>query len=174
MHHIRIQPLSVEEWEKYKRIRLDALKSNPTSFASTYEETLRYSDEVWQNRLNRKKQDDNSIMLFAFDEQKIIGLVGIYWRDRQMIKHIAEVHGVFVNPAYRRQGVAKLLMEKIIAKVKKHQQFAKLKLQVNTLNVSAIKLYQSVGFKIVGTLKKETKFDNTYFDDYVMEKILVL
>lgn len=170
MNQIVIKPLPSDQWQKYRDIRLEALKTDPTAFGRTYDETAKYPEKRWRKQLEQKTSEDNVSMFFAFDGEKIIGMIGLYWRNKPAIKHIAEIHGVFVSPYYRGRGIGKRLMEAVMAVIENNPQFVKIKLGVNTTNSDAIRLYESLGFKIVGKLEKEIKLGDVYFDDYVMEK----
>ena len=37
---------------------------------------------------------------------------------------------------------------------------------------AAVKLYEKYGFELVGRLKKELKFDDKFYDELIMEKLL--
>lgn len=42
--------LDPKDWEKYKKIRLEALQENPEAFGSSYEKEIAFPDETWQER----------------------------------------------------------------------------------------------------------------------------
>ncbi len=172
MNQIKLMSLPAKEWEKFKEIRLEALKTNPTAFSSTYDDLLRYPDEKWQKQLEQAEKKNGSFFIFAFDGDKIIGMNGAYWQSKPTLKHVVEIFGVFVKPEYRARGIGKKLMEAVIDEIKKNPQFTKIKLGVNAENQAAFKLYLSCGLKIVGRLEKELKFGDKYYDELLMEKII--
>jgi len=172
MGQIVIAQLPVKDWQKFKEIRLEALKTNPTAFSNTYEDIAKYPDEKWQKQMKQSEKKDENYFLFAFDGDKVIGMNGAYWTNKPVTKHIAEVFGVFVNPAYRGQGIGKRLMDEIITEIKKNPQFKKIKLGVNAENIQALKLYLSCGLKVVGRLEKELKFGDKYCDELLLEMLI--
>ena len=172
MDKIRISQLEQSEWKKYKEIRLEALKTNPTAFLNTYEDALRYSDEKWKTELSQSQKKENVLILFAFRGKKIVGMNVVNWNNRSTIKHIADVWGIFIYPDERGKGIGKSLMEAAISEIKNNPQFTKIKLGVNAENKAALKLYIDCGFQIVGKYKNELKFGHKYYDETLLEKIL--
>lgn len=173
MNQIIIAPLLENDWEKYKKIRLEALKISPTAFLNSYEDYLKFPDSKWQEDMRKSARKDGVFYLFALDKDKVVGMNGAFWRnDKEKINHVAEIFGVFVNPDYRGKGVGKKLMQGVIDEFKKNPQFKKIKLGVNADNIAAIKLYESCGLKVVGRLEKELKFGDQYRDEILMEKMI--
>lgn len=172
MKPIVIKSLKPDEWQKYREIRLEALKTNPLAFSNTYEDVIKFPDEKWRKQLKQSQKKAGTFFLFAFDGDKVIGMNGVYWNNKPVTKHIAEIFGVFVNPKYRGQGIGRRLMEDIIKEIKKNPQFTKIKLGVNIKNAPAMKLYKSCGLKVVGRLEKELKFGKKYYDELLLEKII--
>ncbi len=172
MGQIVIKPLLPKEWQKYRDIRLEALRTNPTAFLNTFEDVKKYPEEKWRKQLEQSQKRDGAFYLFAFDGEKVIGMNGAYWVKKPVIKHIAEVFGVFVNPNYRGKGIGKRLMEGVILEIKKNHQFTKIKLGVNAENIPAFKLYESFNLKVVGKLEKELKFGEKYCDELLLELII--
>lgn len=67
----------------------------------------------------------------------------------QILYENAEIIDIYVTPDYRRKGIAKKLMHKIID----NKQVEKITLEVNINNKNAILLYNSLGFKEVALRK---------------------
>jgi RimJ/RimL family protein N-acetyltransferase len=63
-------------------------------------------------------------------------------------------------------------MEKALEELAKHKEIEKVDLNVNTAQLSAVRLYEKLGFVVAGTLHGELKVDGKYYDEYVMEKFL--
>ena len=57
---------------------------------------------------------------------------------------------MWVSPSERGQGIAKLLIKKVISHAKELG-FSSIFLEVRTTNISACKLYEILGFKLVST-----------------------
>ncbi len=172
MGRIVIMSLSPEEWQKYKNIRLEALQKEPTAFANTYDDEIKYEDKKWIEILEKSKNRDTEIALFAKDGDQIIGFIGAFWVTKEKLKHVAHIYGTYVDSAYRGQGVGKMLMEAVINKLKSLSHIKKIKIEVNSQNTPAFNLYQKVGFKVIGKAEKELKVNGVFYDEIIMEQLV--
>lgn len=83
-----------------------------------------------------------SIVLVALTEGKLVGSIIVLLRN-----HIsnARIYSLDVHPAYRRAGVASLLMDTALV-ILKEKGFKKITLEVGVNNKAAQNLYRSKGF----------------------------
>ena len=158
---IIIGRLPEEEWEKYKEIRLEALKTDPIAFGSSYEEEINRPESHWRNRTVGA--------VFAFFGDKIVGLMSYKDEDRLKTKHKSGIYSVYVKPEYRGKKVGKKLLEETLRLIKENKEIIKVNITVNPLQTPAVKLYESFGFKAAGTLSKELLVNGTYYDELLME-----
>ncbi len=161
---ITIGRLPEDEWEKYKEIRLEALKNDSIAFGSSYEEEINRPESHWKTRTIGA--------VFAFAEEKVIGLMSYKDEDRVKTKHKSGIYSVYVRPDYRGQGVGKQLLQETLRLIKENKEIIKVNLTVNPLQISAVKLYESVGFKAVGTLHKELLINGIFYDEVLMELLI--
>lgn len=164
---MEICKLTLSDWEKYKELRLEALEKDSEAFGDSYEESLKRTDDDWKTRLENPKNH----IFAARERDNYIGMAAAYQEKGQKMSHIAYVWGVYVRDTYRGKGIGKKLMEVVISELQANKEIEKINLNVNTKQISAVKLYESFGFQIIGTLHKELKINGEYFDEYVMEKI---
>lgn len=163
---VRIIKLSPNDWEKYRELRLEALKEEPLSFLTSYEEKKNDPPEKWQESLSGK-----GLLLFAQDSEKLVGMVGAFRETNPRLAHIATIWGMYVNANYRGQGIGKLLLQKILAEIKVLPGIEKIKITVNADKTIPYNLYKSVGFREIGREEKEVKIDDTYFDEVLFEML---
>lgn len=166
---IVVEKLAPNEWAAYKSLRLTALQTDPRAFGKNYEEDAAKPDNEWQASLEKAWHEDNAIMLFAKDGEDVVGMIGAYGETIARAKHMANVYGMYVLPAYRSQGVGKLLFDSLFVRLRAHPHIKKLRLSVNTGQKEAIALYTACGFRIIGTAEKELYIDGEYQDQYEME-----
>lgn len=169
---ITIRQLEEHEWQEYKAIRLEALQQEPTAFASSYSESITLPDAVWQEQLQQALRNENRVMYFAFNNERIIGMTGAFAEERQKINHIATIFGVYVQREFRGQGIGRKLMNATIDYVSALPHIEKIKLFVVADNIPALTMYQQLGFDICGTYKKELKVNGIYYDEFCMEKFI--
>ena len=88
-----------------------------------------------------------TIYLLAIDRDnndQVVGYVGCWALSGE-----GDITNVAVAPAYRRKGVARKILERLI-ELLKEQQVTAVTLEARASNTPAIALYQSLGFKSVG------------------------
>ena len=85
-----------------------------------------------------------SLWLVAISDEKVVGYVG-----SQSVMDEADMMNLAVDPAYRRRGIGKRLVEMLVANLKE-KQVRCLTLEVRISNSSAIALYKDMGFLEVG------------------------
>ena len=161
--------LHPSRWQEAKQLRLEALQNSPESFASSYEDALLYSDDVWKSRVKAAFQRDHAIGLYAEVDGVLVGMVGAGWSDRRKIRHVAEVYAVYVKPTHRGMGIGAVLMRRLLDELKALPQIKKVKLGVTASNEAAVTLYLRLGFEIVGRAKHALQVNGRYYDLHNME-----
>lgn len=161
---LQIVKLPEERWKEFKALRLEALQNDPLAFGSSYEEEIIFTDEIWRSRINNA--------LFALNDDKAVGMVVYMISPKNKLNHVAEMFGVFVKEEYRNKKIGKQLVESAINKIRQKKNIIKIKLVVTAIQESAVKFYSSLGFEIVGTLKKELHVNSKFYDALIMEKLL--
>ncbi len=167
MNDIRLITLDPNEWKAYKQIRLEALKNEPDAFARTYDEERDKKDEVWKERLEEAQNNNKVVLLFVQYNNRIVGMGGLFYTHEH--SPLVEIWGIYINKEFRGKGLGKVLITNLITKAKKNKKTKKLKIEVNSANIPAIRLYLRLGFNITETKKKVL---HGKFDEYVMEKEL--
>lgn len=160
---MKIRILTEEDASKYQECRLNALKTNPEAFSSTYEREAAFSNETVKERISPTK---DKFVLGAFDENEtVVGLVTFFRETGLKTKHKANVYGMYVTPEARGNGVAKQLMQELIKKAKECAGVEQLLLTVVQGNNSAKRLYDLLGFKVYGVERNALKVDGEYLDE---------
>jgi ribosomal protein S18 acetylase RimI-like enzyme len=164
---MEILKLNPSDWEKYKDLRLEALQKDGKAFGSSYEESAKKTDEEWKKGLENPK----NYVFVARDGDNFFGMAAAYQEEGKKTEHIAYIWGVYVRDSYRGKGIGKKLMQAVLQELQANSKIKKANLNVNTEQIAAAKMYESLGFKIAGTLHKELKEGEEYFDEYLMEKM---
>ena len=103
-----------------------------------------------------------SLWLVAQDGDTLIGYVG-----SQTCLDETDMMNIAVSPAFRRQGIAKGLIEALVAALREKGS-RQLTLEVRASNVPAIRLYNSLGFIQVGLRKNY--YQNPKEDALILRK----
>lgn len=172
MENVEIIILQVDRWLEYKKLKLESLTLEPTAFANTPEEKEKDSDQDWQKDLEDFLESKNQFAYFAEINGKLIGMAAAYRESHLKSSHIAVIFGVYLSKEFRCKGIAKKLLQKLLAELENRGDIVKLNLDVTTTQLAAVNLYKSLGFNIVGELKKEYLVNGKFYDVYEMEKYL--
>ncbi|MCY4018941.1 MAG: GNAT family N-acetyltransferase [Chloroflexi bacterium] len=168
MPEVSIITLPPARWRAAQRLRLQALLAEPSAFASSYEDELAFPDDVWIARLTSAQERDGNMTYFAEVDGELVGMAGAHWSNRSEMRHVAEVYGVYVSSEMRGRGIASRLMRRLLEELRSLDQFEKVSLTLNTEAGAALGLYQGLGFKIIGTSRRELKVAGQYHDLHIM------
>ena len=152
--------LTPEDWQAWKAIRLEAIKTVPEAFKMSYEEEKEFSDETF-----RKGLAENDIF-GAFDNNKLVGTAGFYIYKNLKMQHRGGMFGMYVEPLYRQRGVASMLIQKLIDHAS--HKVIQLHCSVATENIIATELYKKNGFSIYGTEPRALKVGDKFYDEHLM------
>src|SRR5215213_4333232 len=146
-------------------MRLEALQSEPAAFSSSYEETLAWSDEDWQRRLG----DARRMHLLARAQRQPIGIVGGYLGSDDGDESVAQIFGMYVRSEHRGKGIGRLLLTSLIDRLSTLPQIATIRLGVTETQEPARRLYESVGFQVVGKAEDGILVGDRQYDELIME-----
>lgn len=166
---LTIRPLGPADIDRYRALRLRALREEPTAFASSPEDELQLPVETVESRL---QQTVNQVMLGAFDGERLVGLSGLLRERRSKLVHKAWVVSFYVAPEARRRGLGRLLLEQTLARARAMPGLRQVNLGVNAGNVAARQLYESMGFVAFGLERGFMLVDGMPQDELNMVHVL--
>lgn len=157
--------LNETDAKKYQEIRLNALKTDPEAFGSTYEREVEFTLEQVASRIAPTK---DRFVLGALHNGKLVGTVTFMRESGLKTCHKGNVFGMYVKPDFRGKAIGKALLSELIEQAKLCEGLEQINLAVVTGNRSAEKLYNSLGFEVYGTERHALKFNGHYFDEHLM------
>jgi ribosomal protein S18 acetylase RimI-like enzyme len=161
---IHVRRLAPSEGAAYREIRLEALRTNPEAFGSTYEVESVRPLEHFSERVA-------SCPVFgAFRGTEIVGMAGFLGREGAKDAHKGYLWGMYVRSDARNAGVGRKLVEAVINYARKYVEL--LQLDVVSENEAAQRLYASLGFVEYGIERKALKQHGRYYDEVLMAKDL--
>ena len=137
---IIVRPMTVEDLDGVMSVEFD-------SFLTPWSRTA-FEEELTQNRLAR--------YIVAAEDGNIVGYAGTW-----LVINEAHVTNVAVSGQHRREGIGRLLMEKLM-ELARDSGMDSMTLEVRVTNAAARHLYQQMGFVEAGIRKNyysETKED---------------
>ena len=144
---IAIKRITPETALVFKQVRLRALQESPLAFSSTYAKESQLPDEEWQRRADRWSGQGRDAIFLAFDGDAACGIVGTYVEPENARR--AQVISMWVDPAYRRAGAGKALIDAVVAWNESHG-VREISLMVTSVNAGAIAFYERLGFRKTG------------------------
>lgn len=125
-------------------------------------EKMCFSDPWSVPMLEPELTNPLSYWFVAVQNGQLIGYVG-----SQAVMDAADMMNIAVHPAYRRQGIAELLVNALISEL---QALAvqSLALEVRVSNTPAIQLYKKLGFEKIGL--RPGYYRNPKEDAYILRK----
>lgn len=168
--NILIREAKKEDAEQFIHFLLDNLSTSqfiplyPDEFTKSVEEEIEWIESYLKK--------ENSILLVAVFNGKIIGNIDFSGHSRQMLSHTGLI-GMSILEKFRNKGLGTLLMETAISWAEEHSNLEILWLQVFGENVEGIALYKKMGFIETG---RQANFFKTrsgrYFENVSMTKYL--
>ena len=123
--------LSPDNWQKYRDIRLIALKSDPLAFASSYEQEIQFDEQIWRQNIHN--------MWFAMVNSQVVGMIGMLIIEESKNTNIGYVVSLWVSPQFQKRQIGQALV-RAIQNFAAPKNLKKLILEVTASNQAAIGL----------------------------------
>jgi len=159
---MNIEELSASQLQLYKDFLATGLHQDEDNFRITPEDDADASFPT--------QGTPDSFTLGAFVEGELAGVVS-FARDgetRQKLRHKGILFRMYVSPRFRGQGVARTLIEAVIARARTLPGIEQINLTVIAGNHTAMALYQKLGFVVFGTEPNAIKWRGRYFAEHQM------
>jgi ribosomal protein S18 acetylase RimI-like enzyme len=160
----QVRVLSESDADDFWALRLRALREEPDSFGSAYEEAV---DTPLPDVAKRLRSSDDSFVLGAFAPQ-LAAIIGCHRREGGKLRHKATIWGMYVAPEHRGLGLGRALLLSAIARASDLPGLELLLLQVATTNQAARALYESAGFNSYAMERRALKVGSRYLDEDLM------
>ncbi len=161
---VSIRRIRPDEIEVFRSIRLEALRCEPASFASRFEDWQFLPEEEWRRRL-----DDPVFVAFSNDEP--IGIMGLVRFRPSRMAHRATLVSVYIRKSERGTGIASNLL-RVVSDHAMRLGVLQMELAVNAENFAALRFYKREGFVEVGRIPGGVLDDNKEIDDIIMVRRL--
>ena len=126
-----------------------------------------FSEEEERAYLTHTAAADNSLAIVVVAEQGIVGALTFDGGRRARLRHTGEV-GISVLQAYAGVGLGRALLEYLLAWAERSGVVRKINLKVRADNLSAIRLYERMGWAHEGRTSRDTLIDGQFSDCLLM------
>lgn len=156
-----IRPLTRADAAQWRALRLKALREHPKAFAESHEEAAQHDLAAFAARM---PADGDAAAIFGlFLGDVLQGSAGFAIQPGLQRRHKGLLWGVYVSSALRGKGLAKALIERVIARAQAH--VALLQAVVSAFNGPARRLYSELGFRPYGLEPAGLRVDGEDIDE---------
>ena len=147
---MEILELGPDDWQRYRDLRLEALRADPAAFASSHERELAFDETTWRGRLTIGPDGrPNATFVVADRERGDLGTTAVIYTEHHEVPMIV---AMWVRPTARGLGVGRRLVD-VACDWVRHRDERSVVLWVVHDNESAIALYRSCGFEPTGKVE---------------------
>lgn len=144
---IQVRRITSDDAALLREIRLAALADSPYAFASTHEQEAARPIEEWERRTNAAAAGVDQTVVFGLVDDEVVGMAGGFRPDPESGDR--QLFGLWVAPSGRGTGIGEALVE-AIAEWSTVVGARRLILWVTETNLSAVQLYERLGFARTG------------------------
>lgn len=165
---MEVRILTETDAEAFWNIRLRALRDDPESFGSSYEEVLERGIAGATQGLRAKDAASDDATFGAFDGKQLVGIAGFRREPSIKMHHKASIWGMYVPRELRKEGIGKALLQAAIEYAKTLPNLEQINLAVVLTSREARHLFISLGFETYGLERHALKLHDRYFDHELM------
>jgi ribosomal-protein-alanine N-acetyltransferase len=152
--------------DKYSRVLISPLQRADIDQCAALEQLLFAGDDPWRADAFAAELDHGCHYLAARVDGRLVGYAGLALLGRPPYLE-AEVHTIGVDPDHQHRGIGRRLLRALLAHADAQQ--ATTYLEVRTDNRTAIELYLSEGFEVLGTRRRY--YQPSGADAYTMRRL---
>lgn len=164
-----IRRLTPEDAERVATLRLEALKTAPDAFLSTYEDAVNDPNFVEKYR-GRLAYSDEVFTIGYLEGDELVSVATFVRNAATRMRHRGDIFAVYTTASVRGKGYAGQVLEFLLAEVSRLDGMERVYLTVVEDNKAAVSLYEKLGFKAYGLDQQAMKAADGYLNEVLMVK----
>jgi RimJ/RimL family protein N-acetyltransferase len=142
MQDIAVRPFQPDEWPAYKRIRLQALATDPHVFGSNLAKEEAHPDTHWQSALQ-----DPAIGIFGvYAQEVLVGMTGVALKRDDPTGRVCVLWGSWLQPDFRKKGFSTLMYQARLDWARAHPTVQRVIVSHRASNLASMHANQKHGF----------------------------
>jgi ribosomal protein S18 acetylase RimI-like enzyme len=167
---LTIRNLGPSDFDEYYRVRLRALQEEPVAYSSMPKFFIECPKEKHLELLRDSASDSSFFVKGCFDDEKLVGLIGMLPETRECVDHKASLWGFYVDPAYRSKKIGDRLVKAFLEDALNDAKLRGIRLMVATPCEAAIHLFRKNGFLEYGREQESIRdLDGVFYDQIYMQ-----
>jgi ribosomal protein S18 acetylase RimI-like enzyme/mannose-6-phosphate isomerase-like protein (cupin superfamily) len=162
---LSVRQLDQNDVDAWVSIRLEALEAHPLAFGASVPDNPQVLLDTARERLAPR---DESAVFGAFEEDQLVGIVGIKRHEGAKERHKAYIWGMYVSAKSRRHGAGSILLSEAIGRARAWPGVEHVLLSVSILAEDAKHLYERHGFRTWGREPSSLRWDGRSVDEHHM------
>ena len=162
---MNIRRLSASDAPVFRALRLAALLDKPEAFVASHEEEKDQPIEYLEQRLIHRP---GHAVFGVFAGDPLVGVAGMSRETTLQLAHKCNLWGMYVAESVRGRGMARDLLGAVLTHARATRGVAKVTLSVDSANVAAIGLYESLGFVVFSRETDAVRLHGQSRDDLQM------
>ena len=162
---VQIRELTLDDFAIWDEMRHLALATESINFGSSNEDEAHKRSELYERNMGKK----DWFILGAFENDKLIGMVGFFRYEQVKTQHKGMIWGMFVHPDFQGKGIGADLMYDAIQRAVNMNGLDIILIGYTEGNAATQKLYEKVGFKVYGREVDCLKHEGQYFNEVLMQ-----
>jgi GNAT superfamily N-acetyltransferase len=144
---MRLRTLEPHEVSLHRELRLRALREAADSFGETFADVVARPTSYWEDLTRSVTEPGHHVMFLAYAGSDVVGSTyGLLDQDQG---EVGRVGGMWVDPAWRRRGVGRALLQQVFSWARGHR-LSRLGLWAPSHSRAALGLYAEAGFRETG------------------------
>jgi RimJ/RimL family protein N-acetyltransferase len=168
---VAIRTLVPGDVQAYRALRLRGLAEHPDAFTSSADEEAAKPAAAMAQRLAPSPSGSRVSVFGAFEDDVLVGLVGLEIDPRVKVRHRGHVFGMYVPAEKSGRGIGRALLDAMFAHAA-DERLAQLVLTVTATNERARRLYERAGFGPFGREPGAVIVDGKPYDKLHMIRFL--
>ena len=148
---VQVRRVRAGEGPQLRELRLRALRDTPHAFASSHRLEVAQPEAHWSELALASEKGQDAVVLVAMHDRRWIAMAASRWFDQEA--GIAQLWGMWVEPAARGRGVGRTLVS-AVASWAAARGAAVLRLGVTDPAAEVASFYEQLGFRRTGESRR--------------------